>query len=296
MTYPPQICDYFDEATSTVTYLVSDPDTGEAAIIDPVLNYDHRSGKLGTRAAEAVIAEARSLGLKVVWVLETHAHADHLTAASFIKSQTGAQIAIGEHIGKVQATFRSIFNLDDVSTTGAEFDRLLKDGETFMLGALEVSVLHTPGHTPACVSYKIGDAVFVGDTVFMPDYGTARADFPGGDAATLYRSIQRILSLPPETRLFMCHDYKAPGRDQYRWQSSVAEERAHNIHIHDGISEAEFVSSREMRDATLAAPVLLLPSIQVNIRAGRLPKPEGNGSRYLKIPMRLDPALTKSAI
>jgi glyoxylase-like metal-dependent hydrolase (beta-lactamase superfamily II) len=294
MTYPPQICDYFDEATSTVTYLVSDPDTGEAAIIDPVLNYDHRSGKLGTRAAEAVIAEARSLGLKVVWVLETHAHADHLTAASFIKSQTGAQIAIGEHIGKVQATFRSIFNLDDVSTTGAEFDRLLKDGETFMLGALEVSVLHTPGHTPACVSYKIGDAVFVGDTVFMPDYGTARADFPGGDAATLYRSIQRILSLPPETRLFMCHDYKAPGRDQYRWQSSVAEERAHNIHIHDGIGEAEFVSSREMRDATLAAPVLLLPSIQVNIRAGRLPKPEGNGSRYLKIPMRLGLALTKS--
>jgi glyoxylase-like metal-dependent hydrolase (beta-lactamase superfamily II) len=296
MTYPPQICDYFDEVTSTVTYLVSDPDTGEAAIIDPVLDYDHRSGKLGTRAAEAVIAEARSLGLKIVWVLETHAHADHLTAASFIKSQTGAQIAIGEHIGKVQATFRSIFNLDDVSTTGAEFDRLLKDGGTFMLGALEVSVLHTPGHTPACVSYKIGDAVFVGDTVFMPDYGTARADFPGGDAATLYRSIQRILSLPPETRLFMCHDYKAPGRDQYRWQSSVAEERAHNIHIHDGISEAEFVSSREMRDATLAAPVLLLPSIQVNIRAGRLPKPEGNGSRYLKIPMRLDPALTKSAI
>lgn len=295
MTPKPKISAYFDEPTNTVTYLVSDPATGQAAIIDPVLDYDHRSGKAGIASSARIVADAAAQGLTVAWVLETHAHADHLTAAAYIKAQTGAAIAIGDRIGTVQDVFRNVFDLQDVSNTGAEFDLLLKDGGVIPLGNLDVEVLHTPGHTPACVSYKIGDAVFVGDTLFMPDYGTARADFPGGDAATLYRSIRKILSLPPETRLFMCHDYKAPGRDHFAWNTTVAEERAKNIHIHDGISESEFVAMRKERDATLAAPVLLLPSIQVNIRAGKLPEAEENGTRYLKIPLRLDDALKSIA-
>lgn len=295
MLQNPNIAAYFDEPTNTVTYLVSDPTTKQAAVIDPVLDYDHRSGKTGVHSATKIVNDAKAQGLKIVWVLETHAHADHLTAAPYFKAETGAKVAIGDHIGAVQGVFRSVFNLKDVSESGAEFDRLLRDGETFPLGELKVEVLHTPGHTPACVSYKIGVAVFVGDTLFMPDYGTARTDFPGGDAATLYRSIQKILSLPPETRLFMCHDYKAPGRDRFAWETTVREERANNIHVHEGITENGFVAMRNARDATLAAPVLLLPSIQVNIRAGHLPEAENNGTRYLKIPLRLDDGLKSIA-
>ncbi len=296
MAQAPQITAYFDEATNTASYLVSDKTSGETVIIDPVLDFDQRSGRLSATSAQKILDDAQSQGLKVVWVLETHAHADHLTAAAYIRAKTGARTAIGEHVGKVQSVFRKVFNIEDVSTSGAEFDRLLKEGETIKLGGLEIEVWHTPGHTPACVSYKIGNAVFVGDTLFMPDYGTARTDFPGGDAAALYRSIKRILALPPETHLFLCHDYKAPGRDQYVWQTTVADERARNIHIHDGVTEDGFVAMRRARDATLAAPVLLLPSIQVNIRAGRLPKPENNGTSYLKIPLRLSDELSELAV
>lgn len=282
-----QIQAFFDDATNTVTYLVSDPVTRQAAVIDPVLDYDHRSGKVSTASADQVLAAAAAQALEVAWILETHAHADHLSAAPYLKARTGARVAIGEHICDVQTIFRPVFNLDDVSGDGVEFDRLLRDGEIFTIGDLKVDVLHTPGHTPACVSYRIGDAVFVGDTLFMPDYGTARADFPGGSAHTLYQSIQKLLALPPATRLFMCHDYKAPGRDSYAWESTVAEERARNVHVHDGVDADAFVAMRQRRDATLAAPTLLLPSIQVNIRAGRWPEAESNGVRYLKIPMRL---------
>ncbi|WP_382155982.1 MBL fold metallo-hydrolase [Hydrogenophaga sp. ANAO-22] len=282
-----QIQAFFDEATHTVTYLVADPATRQAAVIDPVLDYDHRSGKASTASADRVLAAAHEQALEIVWVLETHAHADHLSAAPYLKERTGAQVAIGEHIREVQILFRPVFNLDDVSGDGSEFDRLLRDGETLAIGDLTVGVMHTPGHTPACVSYRIGDAVFVGDTLFMPDYGTARADFPGGSARTLYQSIQRLLALPPQTRLFMCHDYKAPGRDHFAWETTVADERARNVHVHEGVSVDEFVALRQHRDATLAAPTLLLPSIQVNIRAGRLPEAESNGVRYLKVPIRL---------
>lgn len=286
MTAPAEIRAFFDGATNTVTYLVADPATREAAVIDPVLDYDHRSGKVSTTSAERVLEAARAAGLTIVWVLETHAHADHLSAAPFLQRHTGAPIAIGEHIREVQRIFTPVFGLDDVTGEGSEFDRLLRDGETLPLGALEVEVLHTPGHTPACVSYRIGDAVFIGDTLFMPDYGTARADFPGGSAEQLYRSIRRLLALPPRTRLLTCHDYKAPGREKHVWESTVAEQRAYNIHVHDGVSEEAFVAMRRRRDATLASPTLLLPSIQVNIRAGRLPAPAPNGARYLKIPLR----------
>jgi glyoxylase-like metal-dependent hydrolase (beta-lactamase superfamily II) len=236
---------------------------------------------------ERVLAKARERTASVDWILETHAHADHLTAAPLLKARTGAKVVIGDHIRDVQKIFRKVFNAADVSEDGREFDRLVKDGEVLTLGNLRIEVMHLPGHTPADVAYRIGDAVFVGDTIFMPDYGTARTDFPGGDAPTLYRSIRRLLSLPPETRLFMCHDYKAPGRDQYAWETTVAEERARNVHVHDGVAEAEFVAMRTKRDASLAAPVLLLPSVQVNIRAGRLPPPDDNGQSYLKIPVKL---------
>jgi glyoxylase-like metal-dependent hydrolase (beta-lactamase superfamily II) len=278
---------FFDEPTNTVTYLVSDSQTRQAAVIDPVLDYDHPSGKASTVSADRVLEKARSDGLTIAWVLETHAHADHLSAAPYIRQRTNAQVAIGEHIREVQTIFRPVFNIDDLSGDGSEFDRLLKDGETLEIGQLTVEVLHTPGHTPACVSYRIGDAVFVGDTLFMPDYGTARADFPGGNARTLFRSIQRLLALPPETRIFLCHDYKAPGRDSYAWETTVAEERARNVHVREGIDEDAFVTMRQKRDATLAAPTLLLPSIQVNIRAGHLPRAESNGVHYLKIPVRM---------
>lgn len=283
----PQIQAFFDEPTNTVSYLVWDAATLEGAVIDPVLDYDFRTGKASMASADHILAEAQKRGVTVTQVLETHAHADHLSGAPYIKLKTGAKVGIGEHIRDVQRIFRPVFNATDVSGDGSEFDRLFKDGDRFKLGTLDGEVMHTPGHTPACVSYKIGEAVFVGDTMFMPDYGTARADFPGGDARALYRSIQRILSLPPQTRLFMCHDYKAPGRDAYAWETTVGEERARNVHVHEGVSEDDFVAMREKRDATLAAPLLLLPSIQVNIRAGRFPAAEANGVHYLKVPIRL---------
>ncbi len=287
MAGKPLIDAFFDEATFTITYLVSDPVQRRAAIVDPVLDYDHRSGKMSTVSADHVLDKAAERGVQVDWVLETHAHADHLTAAPRIKARTGAKVAIGEHIVDVQKIFKPVFDAKDVSETGSEFDRLLKDGERLTLGNLEIEIMHLPGHTPADVAYRVGDAVFVGDTIFMPDYGTARADFPGGDAAKLYRSIRRLLALPPETRLFMCHDYKAPGRDAYAWETTVAAERAKNVHIRDGVSEEAFVVQRRKRDATLAAPGLLLPSIQVNIRAGHLPPPDANGTIYLRIPVKL---------
>ena len=287
MPNTPTIQAFFDEATNTVSYLVSDPQTKRAAVVDPVLDYDHASGKAATRSADVILEAAAKNGLTVDWVLETHAHADHLSGAPYIKLKTGAKVGIGEHIRDVQKIFRPVFNATDLSGDGSEFDHLFADGELFSLGALEVEVMHVPGHTPADIAYKIGDAVFVGDTLFMPDFGTARADFPGGDAHKLYRSIQRLLALPPKTRLFMCHDYKAPGREDYAWETTVAEQRAHNAHVKEGVSEDDFVAMREARDATLAAPELLMPSIQVNMRAGHLPPPDPNGIQYLKIPVKL---------
>jgi glyoxylase-like metal-dependent hydrolase (beta-lactamase superfamily II) len=277
---------FFDEATNTVSYLVFDPATRQGAVIDPVLDWDHRSGEADTRSADALIEAAKREGITIALILETHAHADHLTAAPYIKQRCGGKIGIGEHIKDVQRIFRPVFAADDVKPEGGDFDLLFRDGDRIALGNLEIEVIHTPGHTPACVCYRIGDDVFVGDTLFMHDYGTARADFPGGDARALFRSIKRLLALSPETRLWMCHDYKAPGRDTYAWQSSVAEQRAHNPHVKDGVTEDEFVAFRQARDAKLAAPTLLLPSIQVNIRAGRFPEAESNGVRYLKIPVK----------
>jgi len=287
----PLIRSYFDEATNSVSHIVADPATGAAAVIDPVLDFDPASGKIGTASAERLLAEAKKAGWSICWVLETHAHADHLSAAHFIKQKTGAMTAIGEGILDVQKVFRPLFAADDVEADGSDFDRLLADGEHLELGTLDIEVIATPGHTPACVTYLIGDdAAFVGDTLFMPDYGTARCDFPGGDARQLYRSIRRLLSLPDETKLYMCHDYKAPGRADFAWETTVGEQRRSNPHIRDGISEDEFVAMREDRDATLCVPKLLYPAIQVNIRAGRLPPPDPNGRRYLKIPLEEAPA------
>ena len=282
----PRVHAQFDEATHTVSYVVWDPATQRAAIIDPVLDYDHRTGRVSHRSADDLLGFAAGQGLSVDWVLETHAHADHLSAAPYLKERTGAPIGIGARITEVQRTFAPVFGLEDVSGDGREFDRLFRDGETIAIGGLQVQVMHTPGHTPACVSYRIGEAVFVGDTLFMPDYGTARADFPGGDARTLYRSIHRLLALPDATRLYLCHDYKAPGRDHFAWETTVGEEKTRNIHVGGGVDEASFVAMREARDATLAAPVLLLPSLQVNIRAGRLPDPDRDGRRFLRIPLK----------
>ncbi|WP_372426602.1 MBL fold metallo-hydrolase [Salinarimonas chemoclinalis] len=281
----PVIRAFFDEPTNTVSYLVSDPVTRKAAVIDPVLDYDHKAGTVTTDSVETILAAAAEAGLDVVWALETHAHADHLSGAPYIKAKTGARIGIGEHIKEVQRIFRPVFNATDLKTDGSDFDHLFADGERFRIGDLEAEVLYVPGHTPADIAIRIADAVFVGDTLFMPDFGTARADFPGGDARKLFASIQRLLALPPETRLFMCHDYKAPGRDTYAWETTVAEQRRANKHVHEGVSEEEFVAMRTARDATLAAPTLLLPSIQVNIRAGRFPAKEANGVHYLTIPV-----------
>ncbi len=286
----PRIEAFFDEPTNTVSYLVFDPQSREGVVIDPVLDFDHRTGKASVKSADAVLAAAKREGVTIRWVLETHAHADHLSGAPYIKMKTGAQVGIGDNIREVQRIFRPVFNATDVSGDGSEFDRLFKDGEHLTVGGLDIEVMNTPGHTPACVSYRIGDAVFVGDTLFMPDYGTARADFPGGDARALYRSIRRLLALPPQTRLFMCHDYKAPGRSEYAWETTVAEERERNVHVREGVSEEEFVAMRTARDAKLAAPLLLLPSIQVNIRAGHFPPAESNGVHYLRVPVRIDDA------
>jgi len=278
---------FFDEPTNTISYLVVDPATKTAAVIDPVLDFDLASGEVDVASARRIVARAEGQGWDIAMVLETHAHADHLSAAPFIKAKTGALIGIGEHIRDVQKIFRPMFAFDRMKTDGSDFDRLFTDGERFPIGELEVEVIHTPGHTPADVAYRIGDAVFVGDTLFMPDYGTARADFPGGDARQLYRSMRRLLALPEDTRLFMCHDYKAPGRDDYRWETTVGEQRRHSVHVHDGVTEDEFVAMREARDATLSAPRLLLPSIQVNIRAGRFPQAEENGVQFLRIPVKI---------
>ena len=282
----PVIRAFFDEPTNTVSYLVWDLATRRGAVIDPVLDFDLPSGEADVRSAEAILAAAREEGVAIDWVLETHAHADHLSAAPFIKEETGARIGIGEHIKDVQKIFRPVFDAKDLRIDGSDFDHLFSDGETFALGELTVEVLHVPGHTPADLAYRIGDAVFVGDTLFMPDYGTARADFPGGDARQLYRSIRKLLSLPRETRLFLCHDYKAPGRDAYAWETTVGAQQDKSVHVHDGVSEDEFVAMREARDAGLAVPRLLLPSIQVNIRAGRFPEAEDNGVSYLRIPVK----------
>jgi glyoxylase-like metal-dependent hydrolase (beta-lactamase superfamily II) len=286
MASKPLIRAFFDDPTNTVSYLVADPATRQAAVIDPVLDYDHKSGEVDTRSAAAIIAAAQASGLTIVWTLETHAHADHLSGSPYVKAKTGARIGIGEHIKDVQRIFRPVFNAADLKTDGSDFDHLFRDGERFRIGELEAEVLYTPGHTPADVSYKFADAVFVGDTLFMPDYGTARADFPGGDPHQLYRSIRRLLALPPDTRLFMCHDYKAPGRDVYAWETTVREERERNVHVHDGVGEDAFVALRTARDATLSAPTLLLPSIQVNIRAGHFPPAQANGVHYLAIPVK----------
>lgn len=276
---------FFHEPTFTVTYLVWDEATKAAAVIDPVLDYAPASARVSTGFADRVLAAVADLGLELRYVLETHAHADHLSAADHIHRATGAQVVIGEHIGAVQAHFAALFEADDVVPDGSAFGRLVADGDVLELGETPIRVLHTPGHTAACVTYLIGDAAYVGDTLFMPDYGTARTDFPGGDAGMLYRSIRRILDLPPETRVYVGHDYLPEGRTSFVWETTVAEERARNVHIRDGVTEADFVALRESRDATLAPPALILPSLQVNIRAGALPPASANGRVFLKLPV-----------
>jgi glyoxylase-like metal-dependent hydrolase (beta-lactamase superfamily II) len=282
----PEVKSFFDEATFTATHLVIDPATRHCAIIDSVLDYDPKSGRTSTKSPDGVIAYIKAQNLKVDWILETHAHADHLSAASYLKEHLGGRTGIGEHITDVQKIFKVVFNTEPgFQSDGSQFDHLFKDGEEFRIGSLSARVMHTPGHTPACLTYVVGDTAFVGDTLFMPDYGTARVDFPGGDAQTLYQSIQNVLSLPSETRLFLCHDYKAPGRDEFVWETTVADERARNLHVHEGITEEEFVKMRTERDKTLSMPVLILPSVQINMRAGELPPAEDNGVSYLKIPI-----------
>ena len=282
---PPTIQSFFDPTTFTVTHVVSDPATRCAAIIDSVLDYDPKSGRTSHVNADKVVAYVSQSGLKVDWILETHAHADHLSAAPYLKQHLGGKTAIGEHIGGVQKVFKAIFNMEaGFKQDGSQFDHLFADGEAIPLGAISGHTMYVPGHTPACVAYQFGDAVFVGDTMFMPDVGTARCDFPGGDAKTLYASTRKILGLPPETRLFMCHDYPPNGR-AVNFETTVAEQRAKNIHVHDGISEAQFVEMRTKRDATLDMPVLILPAVQINIRAGDMPPKEDNGIAYVKIPL-----------
>ncbi|WP_111413916.1 MBL fold metallo-hydrolase [Billgrantia lactosivorans] len=282
----PIVTHFFDEPTNTFSYVVRDPDSHACAILDSVLDFDYAAGRTDTRSAEAIVDFIQREGLTVEWILETHVHADHLSAAPFLHDRLGGRTGIGARIVEVQEIFGKAFNAGtEFARDGSQFDRLFEEGDTFAIGHLEGYVLHTPGHTPACLTYVIGDAAFVGDTLFMPDYGTARCDFPGGDARTLYRSIQKVLALPDETRLFLCHDYKAPEREEYRHETSVAEQRAHNVHVHEGIGEEEFVRMRTERDATLDMPRLILPSVQVNMRAGHMPPPEDNGQVYLKVPI-----------
>ena len=283
----PRIQAYFDEATNSVSYLIADPATGSGAVIDPVLGFDVVSGKVDSDAADRILADADAGGLKVSWTLETHVHADHLSAGDHVRSRTGARLCAGAGIREVQSVFGPKFGAADLKPDGGDFDRLLHGGDVLPLGELAIEVIATPGHTPACVSYRVGDAVFVGDTLFMPDYGTARCDFPGGDARQLFRSMLRILALPRETRLFMCHDYKAPGRDVFAWQTTVGEQLDENVHVGGGVSEDDYVAMRIARDATLKLPKLLYPAIQVNIRGGRLPPTDANGVSYLKLPLTL---------
>ncbi len=281
----PIVTAFFDEPTFTVCYVVSDPASKQAVIIDSVLDFDLASGRTSTASADAIIEHCEKEGLDVRWVLETHVHADHLSGGHYLAEKLDAKVAIGDRVPLVQDVFARLFNLDDISGDGSEFDHLFADGETIDIGDIQGRVVFTPGHTPACVTYVFGDAAFVGDTMFMPDFGTARTDFPGGDAGELYDSIHKTLSLDPSTRLFMCHDYTAPGRDRYAWETSVAKQRADNIHIHDGVSRNEFIAMREGRDAELGVPKLLLPAVQFNLRAGAMPPKEDNDIRYLKIPL-----------
>jgi glyoxylase-like metal-dependent hydrolase (beta-lactamase superfamily II) len=281
----PSVTAFFDEATFTVTYVAADPGSGHAAIIDPVLDYDPAAGRTSTASADAVAAFVSDNGLTVDWILETHVHADHLSAAPYLREKLGGQVAIGRNVAVVQQAFKGVFHIEDLATDGSQFDHLFDDGDEFRVGSIAGLIIGTPGHTPACITYVVGDAAFVGDTLFMPDFGTARTDFPGGDAGMLYDSIQKILSLPDSTRLFMCHDYKAPGRDEFAWETSVAEQRETNVHVNANVSRGEFVAMRKERDAQLGMPKLILPSIQVNVCAGRLPEPEANGVSYLKIPL-----------
>lgn len=285
MSPHPLVKGFFDPATFTVSYVVQDPATKQAAIIDPVLDFTPRNGRTATRSADLLLDYVAAEGLKLAWLLETHAHADHLSAAHYLKERTGAPIVIGGQITKVQEVFAALFEADDVTPDGSQFDRLVREGDELPLGELAIRVIHTPGHTPACVSYLIGDAVFVGDTLFMPDYGTARSDFPGGSAAALYASIRKILALPGDTRMFVGHDYLPEGRSDFHWETSVAEQNKANIHIHAGVSEADFVALRQGRDATLEAPLLILPSLQVNIRAGAMPPASPGGHTYLRLPL-----------
>ena len=282
----PQVKAFFDQATYTVSYVISDPETGTSAIIDSVLDFDQASGRTSTKSADQLIEYVENNNLSVAWILETHVHADHLSAAPYLKSRLGGKTGVGDLITRVQSTFKGVFNLEDEFTVdGAQFDQLMADGDLLALGSMNIRVMHTPGHTPACLTYVAGDCAFIGDTMFMPDFGTARVDFPGGDAAELYQSIQNILTLPDDTRLYMCHDYKAPGRDEFAWETTVAEQRSNNVHIGGGTTEQEFIEFRVNRDAQLGMPKLILPSIQVNIRAGEMPPADDNGVVYLKLPV-----------
>ncbi|MBB2205287.1 MBL fold metallo-hydrolase [Gluconacetobacter takamatsuzukensis] len=282
----PVVRTFFDEQTFTASHVVHDPVTRDAAIIDSVLEYDAASGRTSHRGAQRIVDHVRAEGLHVQWQLETHAHADHLSAAPWLQQQLGGRLGIGAEIVRVQDVFGKVFNAGtDFARDGSQFDRLFHDGDRFTIGSIQAIALHVPGHTPADMAFVIGDAAFIGDTLFMPDYGTARADFPGGDARQLYRSIRRLLSLPDRTRLFLCHDYKAPGRDHFAWETTIGAERHGNIHVHEGIEEDTFAAMRTARDATLSLPNLIMPSVQVNMRGGRLPEPESNGTRYIKIPI-----------
>lgn len=284
----PLVTHFFDEPTNTFSYIVQDPDSSACAIIDSVLDFDYAAGRTDVRSADEIIEYVRNNNLTVEWILETHVHADHLSAAPYLHEQLGGKTGIGEKIVEVQEVFGKAFNAGtEFARDGSQFDRLFKEGDTFTIGSLDARILHTPGHTPACLTYVIGDAAFVGDTIFAPDSGTARCDFPGGDAHTLYQSIQKVLALPGETRIFLCHDYKAAGRDEFVHETTMAEQRANNIHVGEGMSEQDFVVLRSERDATLNMPRLILPSVQVNMRAGEMPVPEENGQVYLKVPINL---------
>jgi glyoxylase-like metal-dependent hydrolase (beta-lactamase superfamily II) len=282
----PTVTAFFDEPTNTISYVVADTSANKCAVIDSLLDYDAASGRTSTTSADRLIAFIRSAGLNVEWIIDTHVHADHLTAAPYVREKLGGKTAIGEHISAVQKVFSQVFNEGQTfHTDGSQFDHLFKNDETYFVGSIPARAIHTPGHTPACMSHFIGDSVFVGDTLFMPDYGTARCDFPGGDAGTLYDSIQKLFLLPDETRMFLCHDYKTPSRDTYQWESTVGEQKRANKHVGDDISRVDFVAMRNARDATLDMPKLILPSVQVNMRAGELPEPEDNGIRYMKVPI-----------
>ena len=286
--HAPKVKAFFDEPTFTVSYVVSDPETKKAAIIDSVWNFDQPSGRTSFESADEIVAYVEQEGLRIEWILETHAHADHLSAAPYLQERLGGKLVIGKEIITVQGVFGKIFNEGtEFARDGSQFDRLLDDGDALTVGNIPLIALHVPGHTPADMAYVVGDALFTGDTMFMPDYGSARADFPGGDARRLYRSVRRLMQLPDETRVFLCHDYKAPNREEYVWETTILAERTGNVHLHDGVSEDEFVEMRKQRDATLAMPKLILPSLQVNIRAGHLPEPDDNGVSYLKVPVNL---------